>query len=134
MVETIHATVYKDTIDTKVGLTVATAKDGKVYITNLRLLFENSGLQKGDEVETVNGTIVEGMTSNEVTDIIKGAKGDINIVAKRRNIETISATVYKDSIDTKVGLTVIAKEGKVYVTNLRLLFEDSGEFCKRAMK
>ena len=67
------------------------------------------------------------MTSNEVTDIIKGAKGDINIVAKRRNIETISATVYKGSADTKVGLTVVAKEGKVYVTNLRFLFENSGK-------
>lgn len=42
--------------------------------------------------------------------------------------ETINATVYKEAIDTKVGLRVLAKDGKVYVTNLRLLFENSGKF------
>lgn len=42
MVETIHATVHKDTADTKAGLKVL-AKDGNVYVTTLTLLFENSG-------------------------------------------------------------------------------------------
>ena len=43
-------------------------------------------------------------------------------------IETIHVTVYKNTIDTKVGLTVLAKNGKVYVAKLSLLFKKSGEF------
>lgn len=60
----------------------------------------------------INGTLVEGMTSAEVVDIIKGILGDINVVAKRVDVQTISATIYKDSINTKVGLTLVSKGGK----------------------
>ena len=49
-------------------------------------------------------------------------------------VKTINATVYKDSIDTKVGLTVLAKDGKVYVSNLRLLFENSGKIGASEIK
>ena len=56
-----------------------------------------------------------------------GIKDYINVVAKRENVETINASVYKeDSINTKVGLTVVDRGCKVYVTNLKLLFENSG--------
>jgi len=41
------------------------------------------GLQKGDEVVMINGTHVEGMTTTEVVNIIKGIDGDVNVVAKR---------------------------------------------------
>lgn len=71
MVETINVTVFKDSVDTKAGLTVL-AKDGKVYVATLTLLFENSGLQKGDEIVSINGTLVEGMNGFEVFNIIKG--------------------------------------------------------------
>ena len=67
------------------------------------------------------------MTGFEVFNIIKGIEGDVNVVAERGATETIHTTVYKDSFDTEIGLEVIAKEGKVYVTNLILLFEDSGK-------
>ena len=41
--------------------------------------------------------------------------------------ETINVTVFKDSVDTKAGLKVLAKDGKVYVATLTLLFENSGK-------
>jgi len=81
-VETINATVYKDSLDTKVGLTVV-ATGGKVYVDSLAGLFAATALQAGDEVVMVNGNLVEGMTSNEVVAIIKSITGDVNVVAKR---------------------------------------------------
>lgn len=51
------------------------------YIGLLRILI--IGLQKGDEVVMINGTHVEGMTSTEVVNTIKGIDGDVNVVAKR---------------------------------------------------
>ncbi len=41
-------------------------------------------------------------------------------------VETINATVYKDSLDTKVGLTVVATGGKIYVDSLSGLFALTG--------
>ena len=63
------------------------------------------------------------MTSTEVVNIIKGMKGDINVVAKRNDLETINVTLYKDTINAKVGLTAVDRGWKVY----RLLFENSGK-------
>jgi len=40
-------------------------------------------LRSGDEVVTVNGKLVEGMKCSEFISIIKEAKGDVTIVAKR---------------------------------------------------
>lgn len=40
-------------------------------------------MRNGDELVTVNGKLVEGMKSSEVVGIIKEAKGDVTIVAKR---------------------------------------------------
>ncbi|GFH50256.1 hypothetical protein CTEN210_06747 [Chaetoceros tenuissimus] len=37
-------------------------------------------------------------------------------------VETINATVFKDSVDTKVGITLVARGGKVYVDSLSGLF------------
>jgi len=42
-------------------------------------------------------------------------------------VETINATIYKDSLDIKVGLTVVATGEKVYVDSLSGLFATTGE-------
>jgi len=42
-------------------------------------------------------------------------------------VETINATVFKDSIDTKVGLSVEERGGKIFVTGLTGLFGATGK-------
>ena len=123
MVEkTINATVFKDSVDTKVGLILGVSKDdGKVYVKSTSGLFGATGmyyvttnnwpnkemcidsninsyqfstfiaLQAGDEVVTINGNLVEGMTSTECVGIIKAAKGDITIFAKRGGAAVVEA-------------------------------------------
>jgi hypothetical protein len=48
------------------------------------LLISTIGLQQGDEILLINGTLVEEMTTTEVVDIINGIEGDINVFAKKR--------------------------------------------------
>ena len=42
-------------------------------------------------------------------------------------VETINASVFKDSVDTKVGITVEEKGGKVFVSDLTGLFGATGK-------
>lgn len=42
---------------------------------------------------SINGTHVEGMTSTEVVNIIKGIKGELNVVAKRGDVTPVATAV-----------------------------------------
>lgn len=44
MVETINATVFKDSVDTKVGIILVTKDDGKVYVKSTSGLFGATGM------------------------------------------------------------------------------------------
>ena len=86
----------------------------------------------GDEILKVNGTSVIGTDSSYAIGLIKSLSGTVNVIAKRSNqesakvspdSETIVASVFKSSTDTKVGITLyVDVEGKIVVHNLSGLF------------
>jgi hypothetical protein len=49
-------------------------------------------------------------------------------------VETINVSVFKENLDTKVGLTLTESGGKIYVKNLAGLFAATGENKKNDNK
>ena len=61
---------------------------------------EKAGLLAGDKVVAVDGQQTEGMTHNEVVDIVRGESGTVVVLVIERNSETIEVPVVRASVDS----------------------------------
>ena len=63
------------------------------------MLLGSTDLQPGDEVVMINGNLLDaGMTSTEAVNIIKGIKGDVNVVAKRGGTPEVHAQAVPNEV------------------------------------
>ena len=127
------ATVHKATQQTQCGIGVK-LQNGSVIITSIASngLFANKGLKVGMTVKTINNVSVRGKTAAEATQLIKGAVGQVTIVATgSRAVEaSTSATVYKATQQTQCGIGVKLQNGSVIITSIA----SNGLFANKGLK
>lgn len=105
-----------------IGVEYITASDGVFYISRV---FKNSPAEKagvlpGDRIRNVDGTSVEGLTSDDVVDMVRGEEGTkVNITFERageaKNFTItrapINTTVYGRVLEGNIGLLEIMQFG-----------------------
>ena len=100
--ETIVASVFKSSTDTKVGITLYVDVEGKIVVHNLSGLFAATELRIGDEIVKVNTKPVRGKDSSYATGIIKDLRGSVTVIACREFDDEIvpptASRVYEDTV------------------------------------
>ena len=77
-----EVTIHKPTADTKVGVIFESSGGGATTVSSVAegSLSATAGMQQGQTIVSINGTVVTGST--HCTDLIKAATGAVTIVAE----------------------------------------------------
>eukprot|EP00526_Cylindrotheca_closterium_P017177 CAMPEP_0113622500 /NCGR_PEP_ID=MMETSP0017_2-20120614/11532_1 /TAXON_ID=2856 /ORGANISM="Cylindrotheca closterium" /LENGTH=315 /DNA_ID=CAMNT_0000532337 /DNA_START=27 /DNA_END=974 /DNA_ORIENTATION=- /assembly_acc=CAM_ASM_000147 len=95
---------FKESKDQTVGIAFRQElPDHPVTISKNTGLFANTDLKVGMEVESINGTVVDGLTRLKAISFIKEAEGKVTVVGKAVKGGAI-AVVFKESIGQKCGI------------------------------
>ena len=100
--ETIVASVFKSSTDTKVGITLNVDVEGKIVVDSLSGLFAATKLQVGDEIVMVNGKPVRGTDNFYAIGIISDSRGSVTIIARREYDDEIMPPIASIVHDDKV--------------------------------
>jgi len=99
-------TAFKESKDVTVGIAFWQAKpDDPITISKNTGLFANTDIKVGMEVESINGTTIDGYTHLKAIGFIKEAEGELTIVGKAVKGGGVGI-VFKESKDQKVGITL----------------------------
>ena len=122
----ISVTVTKETVDTKLGITLADM-NGKIVVTNISedSLFANTPLVSGLRLLCINSTLCKGIGKTEAVDVFKRAEGDITVIAEKVGLITVVAT--KETAESKIGIGLKDMSGMVIVSSISedSIFKDS---------
>ena len=106
----------------KVGLAL-TSKKGSVFVSKIADdgLVANTGLDVGMEVVTINNIDFAGKTTAEAAEFLQAAQGQMTILAKkppRTPGSLVTASVTKETVDSKVGLKLGLANGDIVVAGI----------------
>eukprot|EP00980_Cylindrotheca_fusiformis_P001476 scaffold345_cov134-Cylindrotheca_fusiformis.AAC.87 len=126
------ATVFKESKDQKCGIGFRqNSPDDPITISSLAEdgLFANTDLRIGMQVVSLNGTDVAGFTKNKAIQFVRGAVGELTVVAQPVAGGAV-AVVFKESKDQKCGISLKQDHPSDAVSIARIssdgLFADSG--------
>ena len=122
----INATATKPSPSSKIGVVFGIQQDPHcVKITKVVKggLFSKSGLEEGQEVITINGTHVDGLSKDEVTAIIASIETKINITAKTKPNPRDPTRAYHDMNCNPDELPIIMKAAGVPPHKWRKIYQ-----------
>ena len=122
----ISVTVTKETVDTKLGITIADL-NGKIVITNIAEdgVFANTPLVPGLRLLCINSTLCKGINKSEAIAIFKRVEGDITVIAEKVGLITVVGL--KEAPESKIGIGLKDMSGMVIVSSIAedSVFKDS---------
>ena len=68
---------------------------------------EIAGLKQGDEFKQVDGKSVEGLTSDELRDLVRGETGSMVEIVVQRGEELVTVNCRRSNVDTTTFLTIV---------------------------
>jgi C-terminal processing protease CtpA/Prc len=113
----LSVTVQKETVDTKLGITITEMND-KIVITNIAEdgVFANTPLVPGLRLLCINSTLCKGIGKADVVAIFKQAVGDVTVIAEKVGVITAVAT--KETPESKIGIGLKDMSGMVIVSSI----------------
>lgn len=123
----VTAVLPKESTSTKVGLGIGMA-GGKVLITSIKndTLATPTDLRNGMQIRLINNVDCTEMEAAEVGRLLAEAEGNVTVVAAMpgqparaadAELTPLVASAFKEK-DAKVGLTVVDKGGKIYISKI----------------
>ncbi|MEK7218382.1 MAG: PDZ domain-containing protein, partial [Patescibacteria group bacterium] len=93
---------------------------------------EKAGLQPGDEILTVNGETLAGLTYEDAVNKVRGPKGTVAALHIRRNGVEMDVPVTRDVV--KIGELTVAYQGDVAVVTLHQFGQTTDRQFRDVMK
>lgn len=92
-----------------IGVQYFTTEDGVHIIKNVfkDSPAEKAGLLPGDMIYAVDGTIVEGLNSDNVSDLVRGEEGKVVHIEVHRDLETVAFDIVRAPVATTVTGSVM---------------------------
>lgn len=112
----VTATVFRESLDTKLGLSLR-QMDDRIMITGKSPdgLFVNTDLKVGMALVSMNGELCRTMDSKAAIAFLKAVQGDLTVTAE--HVGYVSATVTKTE-SPSIGMAVKARGGQLYITRI----------------
>ncbi len=88
-----------------IGVTIQMQDDGTILITDVTRdgPAYSAGIMVGDEVFSVDGSSVEGLSVTEVRDLVRNSENDAVVLEVVRNSEKITFSILRTVIETEVA-------------------------------
>ena len=95
---------------------------------------EESGVQPGDIIHGVNGVNVDGMTANEVADLVRGEEGDPVVIDFLRNGKTVTLKIIRRAVSSTTSEDTIEDQGETFgVLQIQQFGETTGDEVRAIM-
>jgi len=125
-------TAFKESKDSTVGIGFWQAKpDDPITISKNTGLFANTDIKVGMEVDSINGTTIDGYTRAKAISFIKEAEGELTVVGKAVKGGGVGIAI-KESKDQRAGIT-LKQDNPADPVTISGLRED-GLFAKTDLK
>lgn len=100
-----------------IGVQFKSSDDGVPVITNVytNSPAESAGVQAGDIIYSVDGTLVEGLSATEIKELVQGEEGTVVTMEFIRNTEIITIEITRGLVGHTVDSSVDGSIGTLYI-------------------
>ena len=110
-------TVKKEAPESKIGIGLKTI-NGHLIISSIAPdgLFANTDLKLAHKLVSINAKYCDTLTKIEAINLLKEAPSSLTLV--QEDIGLMSITVTKETVDSKLGITITEMNGMIVITNI----------------